>query len=113
MPARCLILFLAATVMVTWWANPEPDIFGYRLWVGSAVIEVGKTTNWILTVPENQLCRVAVGAVNYQGLESEQSEAILFFVGAPRFSTNLIDWSERLPRALYHLDKPGFWKLER
>lgn len=96
---RTILFFLFLTVNVlaqetvdvrlAWDPNPEPDVSGYRLYVGTAhgdyspfvpVIGIAKT----LSLPKDVLHFAVVTAVNTSGLESLPSTELAFQVFKPQ-----------------------------
>ncbi len=77
----------AITITISWQANDEPDISGYRIYYGDrsrnyhSVIEVGNKTQHVLTdVQEDQPIFFALTAVDTAGNESPFSKEASLFV---------------------------------
>ncbi len=93
---RCLSLLvtfasasLAGSVNLTWSANPESDISGYRLHYGTAaapyatVVDVTSTSSLVKNLTKGLTYTFAVSAYNASGVESGFSAPVSFTVGSP------------------------------
>lgn len=87
--ALCLPAFAEnVNITLAWDANPEPDVNGYRLYIGTEhgtyaqPIQV-KGTQQAVSLPINTLHYAVVTAVNTSGLESTMSEELVFQVFKP------------------------------
>lgn len=80
----------AATVRVSWNANTEADLAGYKVYYGTASrsygahVDVGKVTSCDLeNIPTGRTCYVAVTAYDTSSNESGYSEEASIYVPAP------------------------------
>lgn len=96
--ALALLAPLANTLAVTleWDANPEPNVAGYKVYIGSqsrqfdTVIDVGPATQKPLeSLQAGRLYYFAVTAYDSDGLESELSEEITYTVSTLTTATPL------------------------
>jgi len=83
-----LILALASMTLaagptkVSWDANSEPDLAGYRVYVNGVV--VGETTDTTFPLPANSEGDVWVTAVDTSGNESDPSNTVNFDSQPPK-----------------------------
>ncbi|MFY9397803.1 MAG: PKD domain-containing protein [Desulfomonilia bacterium] len=87
-------LGFAATVRVSWNANTEADLAGYKVYYGTASrtygapVDVGKVTSCVLNnIPTGRTCYVAVTAYDTSNNESGYSEEASVYVPAPPSDT--------------------------
>jgi len=81
----------AATVMLAWDPNPEPDVAGYRIYYGSppgnytVVKDCGNVTNTVIEALEpGRTYAFYATCYNTSALESEPSNVVTYTVPAPR-----------------------------
>jgi hypothetical protein len=93
---------MAATILVSWNANTETDLEGYRIYYGTqsgqygAPINVGNTTSYLSTVPDDGTTYyIALTAYDETGNESDFSEEVSLYVpvsdGTPPTGSILIN----------------------
>lgn len=90
----CLFIstsIFATSIQVTWNANTEADLSGYKLYYGTttsgnytSVIDVGKVTTYSITNPTTGVTYyVALTAYDTSGNESEKSNEVSVYVPVP------------------------------
>jgi hypothetical protein len=85
-----MMAFGGLSVTVAWTPNPEPDIAGYKVYVGtnagrySTVLDAGKGTNQMITnLAAGWTYYFAVTAYNTSGLESDLSSEVSYTAPVP------------------------------
>jgi subtilisin family serine protease len=100
--------------LLTWQANPEPDVVSYRVWVDGTARDVGTATQFLASPSGANPRSAYVTAVNRAGRQSAPSETVSLApnsLAAPRWvrihgldSALVIEWSPVDRASQYRLD---------
>ena len=104
----CSLLLASVETEISWNANAEPDLAGYRVHVGTAsgnysqIYDVGKYTGYSLTLDEPGVTYFfAVTAYDTAGNESSYSEEVTAIFGTEK--DDVTNYTNRSPYPILHL----------